>query len=151
MTAKEYLSKIQANKRIIQSYADRIKELRHEATGLKAITYDKDRVQTSPENRLEKIFEAIYAIEEEYARDKVKYETEARKITTQIKNMEKPLHAELLHFVYVDGLSLRLAAAKIQVNHPDKVYGEDYIRQVHGWALDAFDQKYKISTKYNQI
>lgn len=45
MTAKEYLSEIQKYKRIAGSMEMRMEELRTQAEGVKAITYDKDRIQ----------------------------------------------------------------------------------------------------------
>ena len=102
MTAKEYLSKIQTYRRAVQTYADRIEELYHDASGLKAIVYNKDRVQVSPENKLEKIFEKIDREAEKYAKARVRYEVEVQKRVDQIAGLDRPEHCEILRLRYVE-------------------------------------------------
>lgn len=151
MTAKKYLNQIQWYRNALEQIEQNIEELDTKAQGLKAQVYDQDRVQVSTKNLFE---EAVIALDEEkalWANVQVEYQRALRLRIKQIEDMDKPLHSELLKLVYIDGLSLRMATAKIQLTHPDRIYGENYIRQVHGWALDAFDKKYKISSKYNQI
>ena len=151
MTAKKYLSQIQWYRDVLEEIEQNVEELDTKAQGLKAQTYDQDRVQVSTKNLLEEAVIALDAEKALWANVQVEYQKALRLRIKQIKDMDKPIHAELLRLVYVDGLSLRMATAKIQIAHPDRVYGENYMRQVHGWALDAFDKKYKISPKYNQI
>lgn len=151
MTAKKYLSQIQWYRDVLEEIEQNVEELDTKAQGLKAQTYDQDRVQVSTRNLFEEAVIALDAEKALWANVQVEYQKALRLRIEQIKDMDKPLYAELLKHVYIDGLSLRMATAKIQLAHPDRVYGEGYIRQVHGWALDAFDKKYKISPKYNQI
>ena len=77
MTAKEYLWQIEKwQKKIeeidqqcednIERLGQRIETLYNQASGLKAITYDKDRVQTSPENSLQEIIVLIDMAKAEY-------------------------------------------------------------------------------------
>ena len=141
MTAKEYLSKIQTYKRIMQSYSERIEELYQEASGMKAIVYDRDRVQVSPENRLEKIFAQIDAEAEKYAKARVRYEKEVRKRTEQIAGMERTEYAEILRLRYIetdrDGrmMSLEEISCRMHRSYPN-------VKHLHGWALNAFQRKY---------
>lgn len=151
MTAKKYLSQIQWYRDVLEEIEQNVEELDTKAQGLKAQTYDQDRVQVSTKNLFEEAVIALDAEKALWANVQVEYQKALRLRIEQIGGMEKPIHAELLQLMYVDGLSLRMATAKIQIAHPDRVYGENYMRQVHGWALDAFDKKYKISPKYNQI
>ena len=151
MTAKEYLSKIQTYREDLEAIDQTLEELFTKAQGLKAMTYDQDRVQVSAKNLFEEAMIELDTEANKWTRLRIEYEQELRTRIKQINGMEKPLYAELLRLMYIKGLSLRMATAKIQVAHPDRVYGDNYIRQVHGWALDAFDKKYKISPKYNQI
>ena len=151
MTAKEYLSKIQTYRHSLADLETRIEELYTKAQGLKAITYDKDRVQVSHGNTFEDKMILLDSEADKWIQMRAKYERELRIRKKRIDELEKPLHSELLKLMYVEGLSLRMATAKIQIAHPERKYSEEYMRQVHGWALDAFDKKYKISPKYNQI
>lgn len=135
MTAKEYLSKIQTYRRIMQSYADRIEELYHEASGLKAIVYDKDRVQVSPEQKMEKIFAQIDAETEKYAKASIRYQKEVRKRIDQIEAVGGTF-AELLILRYIDGKRWEEIAC---VMH----YSFRHITRLHGQALAAFTARYK--------
>lgn len=141
MTAKEYLSKIQTYKRIMQSYSERIEELYQEASGMKAIVYDRDRVQVSPENRLEKIFAQIDAEAEKYAKARVRYEKEVRKRTEQIAGMERAEYAEILRLRYVElendgqAKTLEQIACLMHLSFWRTAH-------MHGEALEAFRRKY---------
>lgn len=59
MTAKEYLLEIRRAKHAMNSLMFRCEELRNQAAGVGAITYDKDKVQTSPENHMIRIVESL--------------------------------------------------------------------------------------------
>lgn len=141
MTAKEYLSKIQTYRRTVQTYADRIEELYHDASGLRAIVYDKDRVQVSPENKLEKIFEKIDREAEKYAKARVRYEVEVQKRVDQIAGMDRPEYCEILRLRYVeleaDG-NMKTLEQIACVMH--RSYNN--VKHLHGWALNAFQKKY---------
>ena len=136
MTAKEYLLKIQTYRWIMQKYADRIEELYHEASGLKAIVYDKDRVQTSPEDRMERIFIRIDAEAEKYAKARARYDREVRKRMEMITALENPAHVELLTLRYVDGLKWEEIACAMG-------YTFRHTTRLHGEALSAFSRRFK--------
>ena len=145
MTAKEYLSKIQIYRRAIMSTQLRIEELEHQASGIRAITYDRDRVQVSPENRMEDIMVRIDALTEKLGRQVVKYQTEVAKREKQVMAMDNPDHVEILRLRYLtlgfDGrpMSLEEIACTMHLSY-------FRVRHLHGEALAAFDQRYKVST-----
>lgn len=140
MTAKEYLLKIQGYKRIMQSYADRIEELYHDASGLKAIVYDKDRVQTSPEDHMEQIFMRIDAEAEKYVKARARYEREVRKRVEQIAGLGGD-YAEILRLRYIDTdkdgrqTSLEAIACMMHLSYWR-------VAHLHGEALEAFHRRY---------
>ena len=141
MTAKEYLSKIQTYRQIMQTYADRIEALYHDAAGVKAIIYDKDRVQVSPENRFEEIMTKIDAEARKWAAARLKYEKEVQKRVEQIAGMERAEYAEILRLRYIeigqDGrmMSLEEISCRMHRSYPN-------VKHLHGWALNAFQKKY---------
>lgn len=141
MTVKEYLSKIQVYRRIMQSYADRIEELYHDAAGIKAIVYDKDRVQTSPQDHMEAVFMKIDREAERYVKARARYEREVRKRMAQIEQMDKPEHAELLRWRYVEvkrnGKQYNLfeVSQKIHMSF-------DRVKHLHGEALEEFRKRF---------
>lgn len=136
MTAKEYLSKIQTYRQMMEAYLLRIEELYHEATGIKAIVYDKDRVQVSPENRFEQMMVRIDAEVEKWAKARLRYEDEVRKRTEQIAEMENSLHVRVLTLRYIEGKRWEEIACIIG-------YSFRHVTRLHGQALNAFARQYK--------
>ena len=147
MTAKEYLLHIRTLRRRCESLENQLEELRSKAEGVKAITYDQDRVQTSPENRLEIIMIRIVDLEHKYITTLANCHAAIQIREKQIAGLDNQLFAEVLTLRYIDNRTFDDIAAIIQQKYPNKVYRNDYIRHVHGWALKAFENKYKTSLK----
>lgn len=141
MTAKEYLSKIQTYRQAMQSYAYRIEELYHDAAGIKAIVYDKDRVQVSPENRFEQIMAKIDAEARKWAAARLKYEKEVQKRIDQIAGMERAEYAEILRLRYIelDADGRMMSLEEISCRMHLSFYR---VAHLHGEALEAFRRKY---------
>ena len=136
MTAKEYLSKIQGYKQTLQKYVDRIEELYADASGLKAIVYDKDRVQVFPEDRMEKIFIKIEAEVEKYARARIRYERELHKRIDMIGALDNAQYIQILTLRYIDGKRWEEIACLMN-------YSFRHVTRLHGQALAAFTARYK--------
>ena len=147
MTAKEYLLQIRTLRRRCESLENQLQELRAQAEGVKAITYDKDRVQTSPENRMEILMLRIVDIENKYVKNLANCHAAIQIREKQIAGLDNQLFTEVLTLRYIDNRSFDDMARIIQQKYPGKVYRNDYIRHVHGWALKAFENKYKSSLK----
>lgn len=144
MTAKEYLLKIKLYNRTLQGISEEIERLYAEAGGLKAIVYDKDRVQTSPEDRLEKMMVRIDEECNKWARMKIRYEREVRKRVEQINKLNNADHAELLRLRYVelkqDGSQMMLEEIAVRMH-----LSYHRVKHLHGEALQAFAKKYKLA------
>lgn len=145
MTAKEYLSKIKIYRRAIISTQLRIEELEHQASGIRAITYDRDRVQVSPENRMEDIMVKIDAQAAKMARQIEKYHREVEKREKQIAGMDRPDYAEILRLRYIelnsDGRQMTLEEISCRMH-----LSYFRVKHLHGEALAAFARRYKVST-----
>ena len=142
MTAKEYLGKIQIYRRAIMSTQLRIEELEHQASGIRAITYDRDRVQVSPENRMEDIMIRISEQAEKMTRQIAKYHREVEKRERQIAGMERSEYAQLLHMKYIEGMNLLDITVAFRDADGGQRYSYDHVKHMHGWALSAFQKKY---------
>lgn len=142
-TAKEYLLEIQNLRTRCETLERRCAELRTEAESVKAITYDRDKVQTSAENRLEKTMLRLVDLESKYVRTIAEYHAAIHLREKQIAGLDHQLYSELLTLRYIDGYSLQQVADELHERHPGKEYNEGYIRKLHGWALYEFQQKYK--------
>ena len=136
MTAKEYLQKIQKYRQVMEMYSDRIEELYNEAAGLKAIVYDKDRVQVSVTNQMEEVFAQIDAEVQKYVKARMRYEREVRKRIDQIAGLDNDLYARVLTLRYVDGKRWEEIACIIG-------YSFRHVTRIHGQALHAFRMRYK--------
>lgn len=145
MTAKEYLNKIQTYRKAIESYRDKIEELYVEASGVKAIVYDKDRVQTSTVNRFEEIMVKVDIEAAKMARAILKYQAAVQIRTEQIAGMDRADHAEILRLRYVelDDFGRQMSLEQISCIMHLSYFR---VRHLHGEALAAFNKKYKVST-----
>lgn len=141
MKPKTYLSEIHRLRRMAQRLERKIETLRHRAEGLKGITYDKDKVQTSPANAIEDAVSELVDLESRLAEVSHKYAEAVRIRTDQILDMENAQYAELLYLRYVDdgkngkGNTLDDVAEEMH-------YSFKYVRNLHGKALQEFGRMY---------
>lgn len=139
--AKEYLNRYHKARRAIALLERSIEEQAIKAQGVMAIRYDKDRVQTSPLNKLEADAVRLMELREQYA-DMLRYyqETELR-IIQQVEDMPNPTHSKVLHMLYLETdrsgnrISLTRISNKLHISY-------DRICHIHGDALQEFDRRY---------
>lgn len=140
MTAKEYLSEIQKYRRNAEDLAERAEELRVQAEGVKAITYDKDRVQTSVTNRTEEIIAKLADVQEEYAQAIADYHAAADRREHQISQLSNPVEARVLSLKYCVGKSWDDIADAIG-------YTYRHTTRIHGEALQSFGELFADDLK----
>lgn len=141
MTGKEYMEQIRNVRREIRLLEEQILRDTVYASNVKAIRYDVDRVQTSPEgDRMADIISGIVGAEEKMY-NKVKYlmqkEEEARGYLIQLKEE----HERVLVLHYLEGLKWEDVAVKVG-------YDDKYIYDVKKTALDELT---KLLTKSDEI
>lgn len=141
MTAKEYLSEIRKYNRIAISLAEQVDIIRNEIGGLKGIAYDKDRVQTSPSNRMEELIPKLIKAEEQYTESLIKYRMEYLKRVRQIVELGNPEYVEVLQLRYIEqddkGHTLDWHEIANRMN-----WSYSKVTHLHGYALQAFSKKY---------
>ena len=142
MTPKQYLTKISIYRKALVHIEHHIESLYYEASGVKAVTYDKDKVQVSPENRLETMLAEIEAEKARWVKLKAKYERELRRRVDMIAKLDKPDHIEILMLRYVelrrDGSQLSFREISQRMHR-----SEERVFHIHGEALQAFRRRYK--------
>lgn len=158
MTAKEYLWQIEKwQKKIIEldeecedeieRLGQKIAVLYNQASGMKAITYDKDRVQVSPMSSLEELEILIEDAKKEYRkaistkrketdRQISKLQGKIDSIISQIEALGDSRHIDVLKLRYVSGKRWEQIAI-------DMKYGFRHVLRLHGDALSAFADRYK--------
>lgn len=136
MTAKEFLFEIRNKKRLLEATIRKAEELRTLAEGVGAIRYDKDRVQTSPQDHMSEAVTELVAKEDELDRLIVDYRQTILRRVRMIEGMHDPRYVQLLTLRYIDGLRFEEIAVKM-------MYSWKHILRLHGEALDAFADQYE--------
>lgn len=141
MEPKTYLSEIRHLKRMADTLERKRETLIQQAGGLKAITYDKDKVQTSQANLLEEAVIRIADLDTKLAAVTKRYTAAVAIRTEQIMALNKPEYRELLLLRYVDdgkegkGNTLDEIAERMG-------YTYSWTRKLHGRALQEFGKQY---------
>lgn len=136
MSTKEYLNQIQSCREYLRQLYVRKENLHINYSGISAIDYSSDRVQSSPENKLEeegwKLAERIGKINEEIEQTSIKIDD----ISAEIYRVDNGgRYSRLLFLKYYDGKTLKEIATEIKT---------DYCKtcRLHGEALRAFGEIY---------
>ena len=146
MTAKEYLNRVWLHRLHCQMLAEKIEELRNFSSGVKGITYDKDKIQTSPANKLEESTIKVLELQDRLNRKMMQFEQEDNVIREQVMNMPNQLHVQVLQLRYLttdngQRMSFERIACIMR-----KSYSR--VRHIHGQALKEFERLYlKSDTK----
>ena len=135
MTAKEYLRTLRWTELSIETRKDELRRLDAEYTYLSGISYDRDRVQTSPSGAAfpqsdRRIDLAIKIREDILAMQKLRTD-----IIGKITGLDNPLYSQVLLERYVNYLSFDDIADKMH-------YSYVYITHIHGEALQEFARRY---------
>lgn len=141
MTAKEYLGQIHKYKRAAESLAMKAEQLRTEVAGLKAITYDGVKVQTSPTDKMSELVPKLVEIEERYGEALYQYHKAILVRVQQIADIGRNDYEEILRLRYVEtnkhGQRLTLEEIAVKTHR-----SFDRVAHLHGEALEAFRRKY---------
>ena len=130
---------IQHQNREIKSQEEYIQRLK-DSLDIAGISYDKERVQSSPDfDKFGKIYGQIDEEEQKLAEMKNKLIETRVKIIIQIHNLENEKFQRILNYVYVDGKNLKKTANTMSFSY-------DYIKELHGQALQAFKEKFLPDT-----
>lgn len=138
MTAKEYLQQLQRLNTMINQKIKELDDLRSMSTSIGSFDYSKDRVQTSPSGDapFTKIVNKIVTLDEEINREIDSYVDEKYRIINQIQALQNPVHIQVLYKRYVE--FKRLEVISVELN-----YTYQYTRELHGYALKAFETEHK--------
>lgn len=137
MTAKEYLNEVNNYRRIIRSIELQIEEARHQATQIRAIVYDKDRVQTSPSaSAMDQFIMRLDELGDRYVTNLIKYRAEIDKRSKMINALPNPTHAQILRLRYINGLKWKSICVEMG-------YTFRHTTKLHGYALQAFAEQFK--------
>lgn len=137
--AQRYLGQIAYMRKDVARIALRLDKIRHDVTGLRAIVYDKDRVQVSPVNTFEEQMVRLDEITEAYAEKLAQMHEAIQLREDQIRNMPKAAHREILTERY-----LRYRRKSFERIADDMHMSHDWVRHLHTEALIAFAERYDL-------
>lgn len=154
MTAKQYLGRVHHLRRQCESLERKIMLLRAKAEGLRAITYDKDKVMASPTNTIEEAVTELVNLEGVYRDYILMYSDAIATLIKQINGMEDQRHVEILTLRYIEErktpdrygrwtLSWMDIAKKAHMSY-------SVATKLHGEALKAFAEKYLQEDEKNE-
>ncbi len=133
MTGKEYLSEYRRLKGRIKTKEDQLQELRSSIESLRAIRYDKDRVQSSPDS--DPMLEGMIRIEDKsnaIAKDITALTDLGDDIVHRIDRMHSPALMDLLMRRYIKGDSFEQIAVSMGYSYKTTL-------NYHGDALLEFE------------
>ena len=148
MTGKEFLSEYGKLKSCIRSKKAQLVELQDSMTSLKAIRYDKDRVQSSPSR--DPMLDGMIKIEEKsnsIARDITRLTDMGDDIINRLNRMRSPALMDLLTRRYIRGESFEDIAVGMGYSYKTAL-------NYHGDALLEFEdvnKDIKLMEKYGSF
>ncbi len=137
MTAKEYLKQVRkANVNIDQRIREK-SELLEMATSIGSFNYSKERIQTSPPSsaQYEHLINKMLDLDAEINSLIDTYIDLKHKIIGQIQELRDVNYVEVLHKRYIENKRLEVIAVEMN-------YDYNYIRHIHGDALQEFEKRY---------
>lgn len=139
--AQRYLQEVALLRRDVRRLALQVEKIRHDASGLRAIVYDRDKVMTSPTNMIEQQMVRLDELTERYATRLTEMHAAIQIREEQIRKMPKASHREILTYRYLQPRRMKLDKIAARMHMSD-----DRVRHLHTEALIEFARIYKVST-----
>lgn len=136
MTAKEYLDHIKRCYQTMQALYDRLVEVRTKIEGLKAITYDRERVQVSPSNKTEELIAQLVDTEDKLSKEVHEHFDEVVEATKRIYSLDNERQIQVLEMRYIKGMRWQVIADELDIEYRSAT-------RLHEKALRNFERKYQ--------
>ena len=144
MTAKKYLQQLRSLDIKIKQRKEQIRELQSLASGQGSFDYSKERVQTSVGgDKLSENVSRYVDIEKEVDKLIAEFTAKKDRIISEIQSLEDSRYIEILYKRYVEFKKFELIAVEMN-------YDYDWIRRLHGQALEAFARTH-INTHFHVL
>lgn len=135
ITAMEYLQQLQTIDVKIQQDLERLAEMKHAASGVRAIRYDTDKVQTSPSDRVCADVARFTDFDAHINKEIDMFADAKEKIIGQINSLNHKTYIQILFKVYVQYKTLKQTADEIGMSY-------QYVISLHTKALILFMERY---------
>lgn len=135
--AHKYLNKIRDIEKGIKDKELELEALRYKASGAGAIRYDKDRVQTSPQNFMEMAMCDIIEISAEIEEDRASLEEIEGQAYSIIRRMESDEQRTILEWYYINCVGMGDVATKMYISERTAYYLKDDALESFGLFLEG--------------
>ncbi|MBQ1294661.1 MAG: hypothetical protein IIY21_11520 [Clostridiales bacterium] len=134
MTAKEYLQRIRSERLEIQQFEERIEEQRYSLLP-SGIRYDVDKVQTSPDDPMMRVYAEIDKLERKIKEHLERLTTRYNIAMSNILLLDKSEHRQVLALYYLgqERLTWAMVAEKM-------AYSEQHIYELHNDAIAELER-----------
>lgn len=132
--ASNYLYSIREVEKQIKSREDELEALRYKASGAGAIRYDKDKVQTSPDDYLSLAVMDIVEIEKQIKEDQESIERKKGEAYRITRSLSEPNHRAFIEWYYLNGISMLDTANRMNMSERNVYYLRDE-------SLEAFGER----------
>ena len=122
---REYLEKIRESEKSIHQKKMELEALRYKATNAEAVQYDKDRVQSSPDDYLSLAIADIIEIEKQIREDEEQLEAHKGQVYSLVKQIQEPEHRTFIEWYYLNGLTMMEASEKMNISLRSAYYLRD--------------------------
>lgn len=133
--ASSYLMSIRDIEKRLHNKRLELEALRYKASGAGAIRYDKDRVQTSPDDYLAKAMVDIIEIEKQIEKEENNIEKKKGKAYGVVRKMGTAEQRVLIEWYYLNGLSMQETAIKMSIAERTTYYLRDDALEEFGKLL----------------
>jgi len=123
--ADDYLRQVRDVEKDLQGKRDELDALRYKASGAGAIRYDKDRVQTSPNDFMTMAIADILEIEKQIKEDESSVENIKGKAYAIVRQMKSSEHRALIEWFYLNGISMIETAERMSMSERTAYYLRD--------------------------
>lgn len=123
--ASSYLSSIRNIEKRLNNKRLELDALRYKASGAGAIRYDKDRVQTTPEDFVVKAMNDIIRIEKQIEKEEREAEKKKGKAYSIVRKMDQAEQRIIIEWYYFNGLSMIDAATRMNIAERTAYYLRD--------------------------
>lgn len=141
MTAKKYLSEVIHMKKKAQSLARKEEGIRAQAEGLKAIMYDRDKVQTSASDKMPDYVAEMVAVQDEYARTIIECNRYVKQCEDMVSAIRSTKQADVLRWRYLEDNDGRMYYFS-EIAEIMGVENVSSIIRLHKRALKSFENKW---------
>lgn len=120
----------------MQALYDRLVEVRTKIEGLKAITYDRERVQVSPSNKTEELIAQLVDTEDKLSKEVREHFDEVVEATKRIYSIDNERQIQVLEMRYIKGMRWQVIADELDIEYRSAT-------RLHEKALRNFERKYQ--------